>query len=935
MDRIGDLASPDWPVYDRAVLYGREAERAAIGRVLEAARRSRSGALVLRGEPGVGKTALLTYATERAADMRVLRGAGVESESELPFASLHQILRPVLGRSDAIPPPQATALRGALGLAPAYGHDRFLIALAVLSLLSELAEERPLLCVVDDAQWLDPASADALLFVARRLDAEGIALLLATSDTGGAAFRRSDLPEFVVRGLDQDASDALLRERLGSPPAPRVRDVLSELTRGNPLALIELSAALTGGQLQGREPLPEHPRVGMALEHAFLTRAGRLPGPTQTLLLVAAAEGTGDLGLVLRAAAKLGVDSGSLEPAELAGLVQVDEAGIVFRSPLVRSVVYRAAPFGRRQAAHRALADALAGEADADRRTWHRSVAAVAPDDAVAEELDRSAERARRRGGYAAAAAALERAADLTSARAGTGRRLAAAAADAWMAGRADRTRELLERAGPLVSEPQLLADLDYLRGLLELDSGNRQVAYQIFLTGSQSVAPVDTQRAVRMLTEAGRTAWADADIPRMIEVGRRMEALELPGQGPEVFPVKAMIGLGRLGQGDAATAVPLIRAAVSQADRDDPEQLHIAGAVSMFTGADRTAHELLTHATARARALGAVAMLPRTLGTLAPLEMWQGDFPSATAHASEGLRLARETGLEHAATQFLAALAWIAAVQGRTEDCVALAAAALNPGGIRPLRSAVAIATWALALSDIGIGSWSEAIARLEAVAAPQSPVSHPMVARLAAADLVEAAHRVGRLDLAQTALARFESFARPSAAPWTLALLSRCRALLSAGATAGRFFQEALQRHADGGRPFDEARTRLLYGEFLRRGRRRAEARAQLRGALETFERLGASPWEERAGAELRATGETARKREPGTLTRLTPQQLQIVRLVTEGATNKEAAAQLFLSPRTVDYHLRNVFVKLGISSRAELIRLPEINESTHASR
>jgi DNA-binding CsgD family transcriptional regulator len=917
------------------VLYGRETECAVIDRVLEDARRSRSGALVLRGEPGVGKTALLSYATEHAPDMCVLRGVGVEPESELPFASLHQILRPALGRSDAIPELQQRALRGALGLAPAEGHDRFLIALAVLSLLSELSEERPLLCVVDDAHWLDPPSADVLLFVARRLDAEGIALLLATSDTGGATFRPSDLPELVVGGLDPDASDALLLERLGSPPAPHVRDVLSKLTRGNPLALIELSSALTAGQLQGREPLPEHPRVGMALERAFLTRAGRLPAPTQTLLLVASAEGSGDLGLVLRAAAKLGVEPGSLEPAELAGLVQVDEAGIVFRSPLVRSVVYRAAPFGRRQAAHRALADALAGEADADRRTWHRSAAAVAPDDEVAEELDRSAERARRRGGHAAAAVALERAADLSSAPAVAGRRLAAAAGDAWMAGRADRARALLQRATPLVSEPRTRADLDHLRGQLQLGSGNREVAYEILLTSAEAVAAVDAGRAARILAEAGRAAWGAADLPRLIEVGRRMEALDLPERGPEVFPAKVMIGLGRLLQGDAGTAVPLIRAAVSQADRDDPEQLQVAGAVSIFTGADRTAHELLTRAAARARTLGAVSTLPRILTPFVPLEMWQGDFPSATAHAAEGLRLAREAGQEHLAAQFLAALAWIAAVQGRTEECATLAAGALEPGGVRPLRSAVAIATWALALSDIGAGDWQQAIARLEAVAAPQSPQSHPQVARLAAADLVEAAHRAGRLDVAQTALARFETFARPTAAPWTLALLSRCRALLSAGAVAERFFQEALERHADGGRPFDEARTRLLYGELLRRARRRAEARRQLRSALETFERLGATPWEERAGPELRATGETARKREPSTLTQLTPQQLQIVRLVAQGATNKEAAAQLFLSPRTVDYHLRNVFVKLGISSRAQLIRLPEINQSTYVSR
>jgi DNA-binding CsgD family transcriptional regulator len=917
------------------VLYGRETECAAIDRLLEDARRSRSGALLLRGEPGAGKTALLTYATERSPDMRVLRGVGVEPESELPFASLHQILRPVLGHSGAIPELQQTALRGALGLAPAQGHDRFLVALAVLSLLSELAEERPLLCVVDDTHWLDPASADALLFVARRLEAEGIALLLASSDTGGVALRRSDLPELAVAGLDADASDALLLERLGSLPAPNVRQALAELTRGNPLALIELSSALTAGQLRGREPLPEHPRVGLTLERVYQTRISRLPAPTQTLLLVAAAEGSGDLGLVLRAAARLGIDPESFEPAETAGLVRVDEGGIAFRYPLVRSVVYQGAPFGRRQAAHRALADALADDPDADRRTWHRSAAAVGPDDEVAGELERSAERARLRGGLAAAAVALERAADLSSAPVDAGRRLAAAAAGAWMAGQAERARALLERAVPLGSEPRTRADLDHLRGQLQLGSGNREVAYEVLLSGAEAVAAVDAGRAARMLSEAGVAAWGEADVPKLIEVGRRMEALQLPEKGPQAFPAKVIIGLGRLLQGDAAAAVLLIRAAVAQADRDDPEQLRVAGGVSLFTGADRAAHEMLIRATARARTLGAVATLPRILATFAPLEMWQGDYPAAMAHATEGLRLARETGQEHLAAQFLAALAWIAAVQGRTRDCVALAGAVLEPGTVRPLRSSLAITSWALALSDIGAGGWQQAIARLEELTVPQSPQSHPQVARLAAADLVEAAHRAGRLDLAQTTLARFETFARPTAAPWTLALLLRCRALLSGGAAAERVFQEALQQHAHGGRPFDEARTRLLYGELLRRARRRTEARTQLRGALEIFERLGAAPWGRRATAELRATGETARKRQPSALAQLTPQQLQIVRLVAEGATNKEAAAQLFLSPRTVDYHLRNVFVKLGISSRAELIRHAGVQEPTSTLR
>jgi len=436
------------------------------------------------------------------------------------------------------------------------------------------------------------------------------------------------------------------------------------------------------------------------------------------------------------------------------------------------------------------------------------------------------------------------------------------------------------------------------------------------------------------MLAEAGRIAWSDADLPGMIEAGRRMQALDLPQGMPEAFAVNVMIALGRLLQRDPSAA-PLIQELASRADLDDPHQLQIAGAASMLAGNDRAAHALLTSAITRARMLGAITKMPQTLAPLASLQMWEGSYPSAMAHAWEGVRLAHETGQEHLAAHFLAVLAWIAAVQGRAEECEALGANALEVGRAHKVRPPMAIATWALALSDLGMGRWPEAMARLEAVVAPHSPESHPVVAILATSDLVEAACRADRLDLAQAPLARFVDFAEPTAAAWIIALVARCRALISDAEPAAGFFDEALQRHAQAGRRFDQARTRLLYGEFLRRTRQRAEARSHLRSAIDTFEQLGASPWEQRARAELRATGETARKREPSTLTRLTPQQTQIVRLVAEGATNKEVASQLYLSPRTVDYHLRNVFVKLGITSRAELIHLQGIGEPAQAKR
>jgi hypothetical protein len=528
------------------VLHGRARECAAIDAVLDDARRSRSGCLVIRGEPGMGKTALLSYASERARGIRVLTGSGARSESALPFASLHQLLRPVLGHLDAIPALQAAALKGALGMVPAQGSDRFLITLAVLSLLSDLSEHQPLLCIVDDVQWFDPESADALVFVARRVDAEGIALLLATAEPNAGGNAAARLPELTVVGLDRVASDALLIERSGVTPAPQVRAFLWESTGGNPLALLEVASTLTAGQLEGRDPLPDELSMGVALQHTLLARVNQLPEPTRALLLVAAAEGTGDLGLVLRAGARLGADPRSLEPAELAGVIQVDGARIAFRDPLLRTAVYQGTPFGRRQAAHRALASSLTSDSDADRRAWHRSEAAVGPDDAVAGELEHSAERARRRGGHAAAAAALERAADLSSQPSQAGRLLTAAAADAWMAGRGPRARVLLDRAAPLLSAPDVRADAQYVQGLVESASGDRRVAYDILLAGAGPLVTLDPARAARMLAEAGRVAWSDADIPGMIEAGRRMESLDLSEAMPEAFAVNVMIALGR-----------------------------------------------------------------------------------------------------------------------------------------------------------------------------------------------------------------------------------------------------------------------------------------------------------------------------------------------------------------------------------------------------
>lgn len=907
------------------MLHGRHEECAAIDRLLADAGGQRSGALVVRGEVGVGKSALLAYAADRAAGrMRVLWGSGVESESELAFAALQQLARPVLDHVERLPGPQATALQGAFGLATTQGTNRFLIGVGVLSLLAEVAEERPLVCLVDDAQWLDQPSADALSFAARRLEAEGVACLFAARDDDVHAFTAPDVLELRLTGLDADAAGALLAERFPTGLAPNVRDRLITATQGNPLALLELSSSLNGDQLAGRTPLPDPLPVSAGVEQVFLERVRRLPESTQTLLLAVAAEETGDLAVILRAGRMLGTGVQAFETAETAGLVRIAEGRIRLHHPLVRSAVYRAATLSQRQAVHQALAAALPGEEHADRRAWHRAAAAMEPDPEVANELERSAERARRRSGYAAAARALERSAELTPAEELRRRRLADAADAAWLAGQPDRALELLDRAAAGVSEPRLRADVAHLRGEIELRRGVPADAFTILAAGSAEIAPVDPVKALAMLLPASEAASYAGDVALTIEAARRAAALPRGEQRVDQFTLGLLVGIGSILEGDTARGAPLLREAIILAQTfDDPGRLGFAGAAARYLGDDTATHDFYARAVAGARATGELVLLPYLLESLAVAEVAAGRYTAATASASEGLRLARETGQESSVCRNLSTLALLGAMQGREDACRSYAAEALEHAVPRGLRLQAASASWALALLDLASSRPAEALARLEKLAAG-SETGHPVVALLAAPDLVEAAVRANQTERGQTALAGFEQWATHTAPPWALALVPRCRGLLSAGATANRHFAEALRLHGPSSRPFDRARTELLYGEALRRARRRVDAREHLRAAFTTFEQLGASPWAERARTELRVSGETARRRDPSTLDQLTPQELQIVRFVGQGATNREVAAQLFLSPRTIDYHLRQVFTKLGISSRAELIRL-----------
>lgn len=902
------------------MLHGRDRESSQLDALLTDARAGGSGALVLRGEAGIGKSALLDFAAAQADGFRVLRGEGIESESEFPFAAAHQLLRGVRSHIADLPPRQRVAVEAAFGLGPATGDDKFLVSLGILSLLSEAAEGQPVLCLIDDAQWLDESSADALTFVARRLEADRIVLLFAVRDHETGVFADATLPELHLDGLDADAARALLNE--GPSVAPHVRDLLIASTAGNPLGLRELPRSLSAEQLSGRDPLPDQLPLSAELERAFTTQLNRLAAPTKTMLLLASAELTGDLRVVLAAAQLLDVPADALADAETTSVVRVVDGQVTFRNPLLRSAIYRGATFLQRRAANQALASVLTRPEDADRRAWQLASAAVGPDETLAAELAAVAERALGRGGHAAAATAYERAAELTPSAAAQSGRLVAAARAAWQGGKPDRARTLLDSAGPMASDATVRADVARLRGNIAFACGEPEAAYSSLSEGADLITDADPQSAASMLAEMGQIAWVSGDVLRVAEAARRLSELPEPSDRTAIT-ASLIVGLAHFLKGDTESATAALqRAAESAEQSDDCAALSQTAGAALFLGDDARALTMFTRAAARARADGAVDTLPTVLGPLGALQAWTGRYATSEATASEGLRLALDTGQENPAAHHRSVLAWVAAVQGRERDCQEAAAAALARAIAHRLGPQAGIASWALALMDLGQGRPAEAFDRLSALAGSSPGEGHQVVKTFAAADLVEAAIRIDKPGHAAEAASTLRGWAAYVEAPWALALSARCDALLADG--ADEYFERAAGLHAQSSRPFDAARTELLWGEFLRRRRSRAAARTHLRAACEAFEGLGAAPWAERARIELQATGETARKRDVSTISQLTPQELQIARLVGAGGTNREIGAELFLSPRTIDYHLHKIFTKLGMSSRAELVRL-----------
>lgn len=905
------------------MLYGRQAERKTLAQLLDGACNSRSGVLVLRGEAGVGKSALLADAVAAAEGMRVVRALGVESESELPYAGLHQVVWPLVRQLDGIPAPQSRALRGALGLAAVDVVDRFLVSAALVSLLAAAAEDQPLLCVVDDAHWLDDPSAAALTFAARRLQAEPVAILFAFRDADDGGFEAAGIPELVVEGIDSEAAFALLEAQAGEGISADVRSRIVASARGNPLALIELPHALTPEELSGLAPLADELPLTSTIERSFLRRAEGLGESARKLLLIAAADDTGDAAVVFAAAEQLGIDKNAFSETEDARLLRLRDQSVEFRHPLVRSAIYSTASFAERQATHQLLADVLDSDDDADRRAWHLAAATLGTNDVVAGELEQSASRAAARSGYGAAAVALERAAALTPTAAERSRRLLAAARAAWLAGQVEKSRVLLGAAGRLAEDPTLQADIDHLRALLELQCGVPAVAHELLIAASDLVADSEPPSAAAMLVAAGEAAAFAGNPDGEIEAGRRAELLQKT-LSVALFELTMMSGISRLLSGDAVGGAELLRETIEELETsDNPRRFFWAGSTSLYLLDTDSARRYFAAAVDEARADGAMATLALGLQMLGHTEVLASRFSAAITHASEGLRLARDTGQENGACHNLSVLTWAHGALGDEEACRRCGEETLALASLRGLGLQASFALIGLGELQLGLGRADDAVAQFEAHLNAGPGGAHAAMKLLMVPSYVEASIKAGRRVAAEAAVPAYEAWVESTGSVAELARLRRTKALLETDTEAATQFTEALDLHAKGGSPFERARTQLAFGEMLRRSRKRAASREHLRAALETFEQLRAVSWAERARAELRASGETARKRDPSTVDELTAQERQIARLVAAGATNKEVAAQLFLSPRTIDFHLRNVFAKLGIASRHELTR------------
>jgi DNA-binding CsgD family transcriptional regulator/tetratricopeptide (TPR) repeat protein len=901
------------------VLLGRETECARLDELLDRARTGRSGALVLRGEAGIGKTALLDYSVARAEGMTVVRTLGIESEAELEFSALLDVCRPLLGCLEGLPGPQADALRSGLGFAPAGTFDRHSVGVGTLGLLAAAAETTPLLVVVDDAQWLDRASADALRFATRRLHADRVAVLFAARDDEELSFDAPGIESLPLEGLDRAQAGALLRERAGVGEA--VVNRLYEATSGNPLALVELPALLSPAQLSGEEPLDDPLPAGASVERAFARRAQELPDEAGTALLVAAASTSSASEMLVRALEQLGLSARSLEPAEDAGLVRIVDGRFEFRHPLVRSAVYHAARPSDRRAAHRALADACR-DTGPEEWAWHLAVAALGPDENAAAALEQAAGTARQRSGYAAAATALERSARLTPERDDRLRRLAAAADAAWQAGRTESAVALVRQTLAGAEDPALRANALRLYGEIEILAGKRDAAARAFLEATDLLERIDPTGAVAAAADAVYALPAE----HAMETARRARSLA-PEDGSEADgEAAATLGYVLSFEGRYTEARPHLDRAVEllrhRTSIPTPLQAARLSAALAWLGRYEDGHRFLATLVARARAAGAVGALPYLLAGSSWQALHADRWNEAEADAAEAHQLAEELGQPPTQESALGVLTWVHALRGDEGRC------RVHGEQTRRLARALAytiddhLVSFCFGVLDLAAGRVDDAIAELEPVARYTEERNLRIPRVPLQLEFAEALIRAGRGVEAEAVLDSFERSERVTDRFLAAAAL-RCRGLLADEDGFDARFEEALDLHSGVASPFALARTQLCYGERLRRAGRRRDAREQLRSALATLEALGAAAWAERARSELRASGETLRRRAAFEEEQLTPQELQIALQVAEGKTNKEVGAALFLSHKTVEFHLSRIYRKLDLNSRAELIR------------
>ena len=899
-------------------LTDRLSERGVLDRLVEAVRAGESRALVVRGDPGVGKTVLLDYLAGQAAGAgcRVARAVGVQWEMELAFAGLHQLCGPMLGRAERLPVPQHDALRIAFGIAVGPPPDRFLVGLAVLSLLSEVAGERPLICLIDDEQWLDRASAQALGFTARRLGADPIGLVFAGRGPGPGL---AGLPALEVGGLRDEDARALLDAALPGPLDARVRDLIVAETRGNPLALLELPRGLTPAELAGGFGLPGAGPLPGWIEDNFARQLAALPTETRRLVQLAAADPSGDEPLVWRAAGRLGIPADAAAPAVQAGLVEFG-GWVRFRHPLARSAAYRSASFSDRQQMHAALAEVTDPIADPDRRAWHRAQAAPGPDEEVAAELERSAGRAQARGGLAAAAAFLERAMALTADPARRGERILAAAQASLQAGVFDKALELLAtaEAGPLDEFQR--ARVDLVRGHVAFASGLGSDAPPLLLKAARRLELFDLELARETYLIAWNAAVAAGTLAEgdvLLEICRAVRALPPLSRTPR--PLDLLLdGLVLLQTEGRAAATPVLQRAAKALAHIPVEDVLRWGWMAVCASAavwDDEGERVISARQAQlVRDAGALAELPIHLTELGLARAWTGDFAGAASLIAETDSVAAATGSRVPPNAALRLLA----LQGREAEASALIAATIEQAAAGGQGIALTCAHWATAVLYNGLARYDDA-----AAAARQAAANHfePWVSTWALAELAEAAVRAGDSELARGALERLAETTQPCGTDFALGIEARCRALLSQGAVADELYREAIDRLSRTQLRPELARAHLLYGEWLRREGRRADAREQLRTAHDMLAAIGMEAFAERARRELAATGEKVRKRDVEPVTTLTAQEAYIARLARDGRTNPEIGAQLFLSARTVEWHLRKIYTKLGIGSRRDL--------------